>query len=136
MFGFIVYGGTILVSPSTTITCRNALEETFNVELNLNSWRAVGAVLHMSKCLINLKVRHDGTDKRNPNFGINQDIQSTNDYNTAQLNLMGYRCDVLRAQFHLDKISKRKASVAVTVANTCERQEAIAAANTHGAKFM
>jgi hypothetical protein len=31
-FGLIVYGGTILVGPSTIITCRNALEETFDVE--------------------------------------------------------------------------------------------------------
>jgi hypothetical protein len=49
---------------------------------------------------------------------------------------MGYRGDVLRAQFCPDKISERKESMAVTVANTRERQEAIAAANTHGAKFF
>ena len=49
---------------------------------------------------------------------------------------MGYRGDVLRAVFLPDKISARKASMAVTVANTRERQEAIAAANTHGTKFF
>jgi len=48
---------------------------------------------------------------------------------------MGYRGDVLRAVFRPDKISKRKASVAVTVTNTHKRQEAIAAAHTHGSKF-
>ena len=42
----------------------------------------------------------------------------------------------MRAQFRPDKISERKALMAVTVANTRERQEAIAAANTHGAKFF
>ena len=41
----------------------------------------------------------------------------------------------LRAVFRPDKINERKASVAVTVANTRERQEAIAAAHTHGLKF-
>ena len=41
----------------------------------------------------------------------------------------------LRAQFCLDKISERKASVVVTVANTRERQETIATANTYGTKF-
>ncbi len=92
-------------------------------------------VPHTRKCLTNSKVRHDRTDERNPSFGVYQDIHSKNDYSTAQLNLMGYRGDVLRAQFRLDKISKRKALVAVTVANTRERQEAIATATTHGAKF-
>jgi hypothetical protein len=48
---------------------------------------------------------------------------------------MGYRGDVLMVQFCLGKISKRKASVAMTVANACEHQEAIAVANTHGGKF-
>ena len=82
-----------------------------------------------------LKGEHDRTNKRDPNFDAYQDIQSKNDYSTAQLNLMGYRGDVPRAQFCLDKISKRKASVAVTVTNTHKRQEAIAAATTHGAKL-
>jgi hypothetical protein len=134
-FGLILYGGTIAVGPSTTITCRNALQESFDVESILNSWRIVGAVPHTRKCLTNLNVRHDGTDERNPNFDAYQDIQSQNDYSTAQLNLMGYRGDVLRAVFRPDKISERKASMAVTVANTRERQEAISATHTHGSKF-
>jgi hypothetical protein len=45
-FGLIVYGGTIPVGPLTTITCRNALQETFDVASNLSSWREVGAVPH------------------------------------------------------------------------------------------
>jgi len=81
-FGLIVYGGTIVVGPSTTITCRNALQELFDVESNLNSWRAVGAVPHTRKCLTNSKVRHDETDERDPNFDAYQDIQSQNDYST------------------------------------------------------
>ena len=117
-FGLIAYSGTIPVGPSTTITCRNALQETFDVESNLNSWRSVGAVPHTRKCLTNLMVRHNGTDERDPNFNIYQDIQSQNDYSTAQLNLMGYRGDVLRALFRPDKISERTASVAVTAVNT------------------
>jgi hypothetical protein len=64
MFGLIAYGGTIPVGPSTTSTCRNALKEMFDVELNLNSWRAVGAVPHVRKFLTNSKVRHDRTDER------------------------------------------------------------------------
>jgi hypothetical protein len=134
-FGLIVCGGTIPVGLLTTITCRNALEETFDVESNLNLLRAVGAVPHTRKCLKNSKVRHNGTDERDPNLNTYQDIQSKYDYSTAQLNLTGYRGDVLRAQFRLEKISKRKALVAVTVTNTCKHQEAIATANTHGAKF-
>ena len=43
----------------------------------------------------------------------------------------------MRAQFCPDKISERKALMAVTgVANTHKCQEAIATANTHGAKFF
>ena len=41
----------------------------------------------------------------------------------------------MRARFHPDKISERKASMKVTVTNTRERQEAIAAASTHRSKF-
>jgi hypothetical protein len=75
--------------------------------------------------------------KRDPNFDAYQDVQSQNDYSTTQLNVMGYRGDVLRVQFHLDKISKRrKASGPMTVANTHERQEALAAVHTHGKKFF
>ncbi len=135
-FGLIVYGRTIPVGLSTTITCRNALAETFNVASNLTSWREVSAVPHTRKCLTNLKVRHNGTDERNSNFNAYQDIQSQNDYSTAQLNLMGFKGDVLSVQFRPDKISERKASMAVNVTNTRKHQEAIATVNTHGAKFL
>ena len=52
-FGLIIYGRTIPVGPSTTITCRNALAEMFDVESNLTSWREVGAVPHTRKFLPN-----------------------------------------------------------------------------------
>jgi len=81
-------------------------------------------------------VRHDGTDERDPNFGAYQDIQSQNDYITTQLNVMGYRGDLLRAQFRPDKIIERRALGPVTVANTRERQEALATTHTHGKKFF
>jgi hypothetical protein len=60
-FGLIIYGGTIpVVTRSTiTITCRNALAETFDAASNKNSWSEVGAVPHTRKCLTNSKVRHD-----------------------------------------------------------------------------
>jgi hypothetical protein len=135
MFGLIVYGGTIPVGMST-ITCQNALAETFDVVSNKNSWREIGAVLHTRKCLTNSKVRHDGMDKRDLNFDAYQDVQSQNDYSTTQMNVIGYRGDVLRAQFHPDKISKRKALGPVTVGNRCEHQEALTAAYTHGKKFF
>jgi hypothetical protein len=134
-FGLIVYGGTIPVGK-TNITCRNALANTFEVTSNLCSWNEVGAVPHTRKCLSNPKVRHDGTDECNPNFDVYQDIQSQNDYSTAQLNVMGYNGDALRAHFHADKISERKSVEAVTVAHTRERQEALAAARRHGKKFF
>ena len=103
-FGLIVYGGTIPVGTRSTITCRNALTETFDAASNKNSWSEVGAVPHTRKCLTNSKVRHDGTDERDPNFDAYQDIQSQNDYSTAQLNVMGYRGDLLSVQFRPDKI--------------------------------
>ncbi len=76
---------------------------------------------HTRKCLSNSKVRHDGTDEQDPNFDTYQDVQSQNDYSTTQLNVMGYRGDVLRVQFFPDEISKRKALGPVTVTNTRER---------------
>ena len=68
------------MGPSTTITCPNALQETFGVASNLTSLREVGAVPHTRKCLTNSKVRHDGTDERDPNLDAYQNIQSQNDY--------------------------------------------------------
>jgi hypothetical protein len=120
----------------STITCQNALTEMFNEALGKNSWREVSAVPHTRECLTNLKVRHDGTDERDPNFNSYQDVQYQNDYSTTQLNVMGYRGDVLRVQFCSDKTSERKASGPVTVANTREHQEALAAGHSHGRKFF
>jgi hypothetical protein len=124
-YGLIVYGGTILVGK-TDLTCRNALDDTFDVTSNLYSWSKVSAVPHTRKCLSNPMVHHNGTDKRNPNFNVYQDIQSRNNYSTAQLNIMGYKGNALRAVFCTDKIGKREKSKAVTVAHTREHQEALA----------
>ncbi len=85
---------------------------------------------------MNSKVRHNGTDKRNPNSDVYQDIQSQNDYSTTQLNIMGYKGDALRANFCADKIGERKTMEAVTVAHTRECQEALTAAQRHGKKFF
>jgi len=93
-------------------------------------------VPHTRKCLTNSKVRHDGTDERDPDFNAYQDVQSQNDYSTAQLNVMGYRGGVLRAQFCPDKIREMKALGPVTVTNTHEHQEALATAHTHGKNFF
>ncbi len=134
-FGLIAYGGTIPVGK-TNLTCRNLLVDMFDMTSNLYSWRKVGAVPHTRKCLSNPNMRHDGTDKRNPNFNIYQDIQSQNDYSTTQLNVIKYKGNVLRAHFCADKISERKTAEAVTVAHTRERQEALVAARMHGKKVF
>ena len=120
----------------STITCRNTLAETFDKASNKHSWGEVSAVPHTRKCLTNSKVRHNGTNEWDPNFNVYQDIQFQNDYSTTQLNVMGCRGDILRVQFCPDKISERKVLVPVTVANTREHQEALAAAHTHGKKFF
>jgi hypothetical protein len=134
-FCLVIYGGTIPVG-TTSIMCRNALAETFNVPSNNDSLRKVSAVPHTRKYLTNPKVHHNGADEHNPNFDIFQDIQSQNNYSTAQLNVMGYRGNMLRAQFSADKVSKRKAMAPATVAHICEHQEALPAACTHGKKFF
>jgi hypothetical protein len=43
---------------------------------------------------------------------------------------------MLRAQYHENKVRALQADEPVTVAHTCERQEALAAATTHGKKFF
>ncbi len=120
----------------TYLPCRNALDEMFDVSSNLSSWSKVSAVPYTRKCLLNSKVRHDGTDKRDPNFDMYHVIQSQNDYSTNQLNVMGYKGNALRANFCADKIGERKTTEAVTVMRTRERQEALAAPQTHGKKFF
>ena len=79
--------------------------------------------VYKKKCLENPKVQHDGTDDRDPNFDVCQDIQSQNDFSVMQLNGMGYGGDVLQAKFLVDKICERQAVAApVTVAQTCKHQ--------------
>ena len=112
--GLFNYGSTIPVGM-LTITCQYALAETLDVASNINLWSKAGAVPHTRKCLTNPKVRHNQTNERDPNFNVYQDIQSQNNYSTTQLNIMGYKGDLLRAQFCPDKISERMASVPVTV---------------------
>ena len=67
-FGLIVYGGTIPVGTTLTITCQNALTKTFDAASNKNLWSKFGVVPHTRKCLTNSKLRHDGTDEWDPNF--------------------------------------------------------------------
>jgi hypothetical protein len=90
------------------------------------------------KCLENKKVGHDGTDRDrdDPNFDAFADVQSQNDYSTTQLTMMGYKGEMLRAQYHEDKFRALRAAAPGTVAHTRERQEALAAATTHGKKFF
>ncbi len=80
---------------------------------------------------MNKKVCHDVTDENYPKFVIFHDIQSQNNFSTTQLNIMGYKSDVLKSQFMENTIWERQAATTVTVVpQTCEHQEAIAAANT------
>ena len=132
-FGLIVYGG---VCPDSGVRLENALESTFDNASNTHSWSEGGVVPFTKKCLTNKKVHHDGTDKDNLNFDVYQDIQSQNDFSTTQLSVMGYKGDALNAQFREDKIRERQATATVTVPQTRERQEAIAATNTHGKKIF
>jgi hypothetical protein len=50
--------------------------------------------------------------------------------------MMGYKGEMLRAQYNEDKVQALRADAPVTVAHTRERQEALAAATTHGKKFF
>ncbi len=69
-------------------------------------------------------------DKDYPNFDIFQDIQSQNNFSTTQLNIMGYKGDVLKSQFMENTIWERQAATTLTVPQTCKCQNAITAANT------
>ncbi len=104
---------------------------------NQKAWAQVGAVPFTKKCLDDPKVRHDGTDERDPNFCVYHDIQQQNDFAVLQLNAMGYDGDLLRAEFRPDKILERMdAEAAVTVPQTRERQDALAAAHNAGMRFF
>jgi len=71
-----------------------------------------------------------------PLADVYQDIQSQNNFSTTQLSVIGYKGDALKVQFREDTIRERQATATVTIPQTRERQEAIAAANTHGKKFF
>ena len=108
--GLICYGG---IHEDTGVTCENALEEGFGEERNIDSWDKVGAAglngITM-KCLKSKKVRHDETDKDNPNYNIHQDIQSKNNFSSDQLIVMGYKGQLLQAAFEEDKIKTKQTS--------------------------
>jgi len=116
--------------------CENAVDSAFNVKSNQHLWVEVGAVPFTMKCLENKKVGHDATDRYDPNLDAFADVQLQNDYSTTQLTMMGYKGEMIRAQYHEDKIRALRAAAPVTVAHTRERQEALAAATTHGKKFF
>ncbi len=79
---------------------------------------------------MNKKVYHDVTDKDYPNFDLFQGIQSQNNFSSSQLSIMGYKGDALKSQFMENTIWERQATTTVTVPQTCECQDVIAAANT------
>jgi hypothetical protein len=97
--------------------------------------RCQACILRLRLALyVNKKVCHDGTDKDDPNFDIFQDIQSQSGFSTTQLSVLGYKGDVLKAQFTEENIWKRQDTATVMVPQTCKYQEAIATANTYGKK--
>ena len=120
---------------TTSIMCRNALDETFEVPSNNRLWSKVGAVSRTPrKCLTNPKVHYGRSDKCDPNFYVFQDIQCPRT-TTAPPSSMSRDADA--KQFVKVKVSERKAVVPVTIAHTRERQEvAFAAAYMHGNKFV
>ncbi len=134
-FGLIIYGG---VCPISKVVCENAvdIDRAFKVKSNQHSWAEVGAVSFTMKCLEKKKVGHNGTDRDDPNFDAFADVQSQNDYSTTQLTMMGYKGEMLWAQYHEDKVRALRADAPVTVAHTREHQETLAAATTHGKKFF
>jgi hypothetical protein len=90
----------VISIPETCLlyTCIKYSDTTHDTSNN-HSQSKVGTVLHTRKCLINPKICHNRTDERDPNFDTFQDIQSQNNYITAQLNVLGYRGNMLGAQF-------------------------------------
>jgi len=91
------------------------------------------------KCLSDNNVWHNGNNKNDPEYDKFQIIQSKNDFSCAQLSTMGYDTDLLKTEFNEDRIraaaAEEEFDLSVTVANTRERQEALAKATTHGKKF-
>jgi hypothetical protein len=79
---------------------------------------------------MNKKVCHDVTDKDYPNIDLFQDIKSQNNFSSTQLNIMGYKGDALNSQFTENATWERQAAMTVTVPQTWEHQDAIAAVNT------
>ena len=132
-FGLIVYGGDC---PISKVVCENAVDSMFNVKFNQHSWAEVGAVPFTMKCLENKKVEHHGMDRVDPNFDAFVDVQSQNDCSTTQLTMMGYNGEMLRAQYHEDKVRALRAAAPVTVAHTRKCQEVLPTPTTLEKKFF
>jgi len=118
--------------------CEDAVAEAFSVDRNLECWALVGVVPLTMKCLSDDNVRHNGNNENDPEYDKYQIIQSKNDYTCTQLSTMGYDADLLKTEFSEDRIRAAAAEeldFSITVANTHERQEALAKATTYGKKF-
>jgi hypothetical protein len=118
--------------------CEDAVAEAFSVDRNLECWALVGVVPLTMKCLSDDNVRHNGNNENDPEYNKYQIIQSKNDYSCTQLSTMGYDADLLKTEFSEDRIRAAAAEeldFSITVANTRERQEALAKATTYGKKF-
>ncbi len=85
---------------------------------------------------MNKKLGHDGTDRDDPNLDAFLDVQLQNHYSTTQLTMMGYKGEMLWAQYLEDKVRALQAAAPVTVPHTREHQEALAATTTYGKKFF
>ena len=129
LVGLLVYGG---VDPLSGVELENAFEKAFGIEANEDAWKKIGAAPLTRACLDDAKVRHDGTDKEDPQYEKYQAIQAHNERATEALAYLGYNGRLLQIKLNEDVHRRKKP---VTVANSKERQYAISQAKTHGQRF-
>jgi hypothetical protein len=130
MIGLLVFGKNM--DPTSKYYVQTSpFELGFSKEQNLRSWAAVGAAPPTAACLEDKKVRREIGDADDDINAFMLEVQQANDLAVKFLNDLGYRGELLQAT-----IKKAKMTETLTVANTFERQEKLAKASTHGARFL
>ena len=111
---------------------KNAFEDAFGTESNLNAWAKVGAAPCTRACLQDKQVRRELNDSTSEDETtlLMLKLDEANELAVYNLTVAGYNASLLKAQCH-----KIPAKQKLTVPHSKERIALLAAASTHGAKF-
>ena len=139
----MVFGGDYSNDEGVVLCClEGAFDEAFSFDRNQEVWKKLGFYPFTRAYLLDAKVKHavvlraDGSIdiEANPQSTILIEIEKENKEAVAKINQLGG--DGKHLSIEAPKLSAHRKKIAVTVPNTCERQDAIGrVSSSAGAQF-